>query len=130
MYSPYYLYYANHRLAIFPWLYVSGFSCRSPDLSFIIYAYLPDFSVVALRHKRKLPNYSGGPVPDSHRLPSSLLLLAEHGSDLVVIDTVSHALKHVNHQNSATPGVLGNGSTSLMFSIPVKYMMILSNPSP
>ena len=71
-------------LCHFPVARSKHFSCRSPDLSILILNRLPDFSVAALRLDLKLPNYSGGSVPDSHRLPSSLLLLTEHGSDLIV----------------------------------------------
>lgn len=70
-YSPYFCI-IHYRFAIFPWQGLSSFSCRSPGLSFLISDRLPDFSVAAVRHNQRLPNYSGGSVPDSHRFPSSL----------------------------------------------------------
>ena len=42
----------------------------------------------------------------------------------------THSSLRVSSQNSAEPGYLGNGMTSLMFSTPVTYCTSRSNPSP
>ena len=115
-------------LCHFPVARSKRFSCRSPDLSILILNRLPDFSVAALRLDLRLPNYSGGSVPVSHRLPSQLC--CAQNMEIIKLCTNNSALKFYcqvsNDQLTSSPALRTHASAD---SITISSLTSYTQPA-